>query len=260
MLYLIKHIIARKPCKSFADGITTANLGKPDYKKAFKQHESYIEALKKCGCEVTLLEADERYPDSTFVEDVAIVTEECAVITKPGAESRKGEEKEIIETLKKFYDKIEYLTGGACLDGGDVLRFENHFYIGLSKRTNEEGARQLSEILSKYGYTCSTVPVKKILHLKTGIVYAGHNTFVASGEFVDHDVFKGFNLIKIGDEEAYAANCIEINGHLIIAKGFEKAKNYLSNLGYEVIEVDMSEFEKMDGGLTCLSLRIPVKA
>src|SRR5690554_894112 len=108
---MIKNIIVRKPCKKFADGITTANLGKPDYELALKQHDMYIEAFKKCGCNITLLEADDRYPDSTFVEDVAIVTEKCAIITKPGAKTRQGEEIEIIEVLNSFYENIERLTG-----------------------------------------------------------------------------------------------------------------------------------------------------
>lgn len=254
---MIKNVIVRKLCKNFAEGITTADLGKPDYEKALKQHEGYIEALKKCGCDVTILEADDRYPDSTFVEDVAIVTEKCAIITKPGANSRKGEEKEIIEALKNFYSNIEYLTDDACLDGGDILRVEDHFYIGQSKRTNAEGAKQLTKILNKYGYTASTVPVEHILHLKTGVVYLKDNTFVAAGEFKGHDLFKEFKVINVDDDEAYSANCIMMNEHLIIPKGFEKSKKGLVNEGYKVIEVDMSEFEKMDGGLTCLSLRIP---
>lgn len=255
---MIKNVIVRKPSKNFADGITTSNLGKPNYEKALKQHEQYIEALKKCGCNVTILDADEKYPDSTFVEDVAIVTEKCAIITKPSASSRKGEEKEIIDVLKKFYNNIEFLYDNACLDGGDILRFENHFYIGQSKRTNAEGAKQLTKILNKYGYTTSTVPVKKILHLKTGIVYLKENTFIGTGEFINNDIFKDFTVINVDRREAYSANCILINDNVIIPKNFPNSKKALIDAGYKTIEVEMSEFEKMDGGLTCLSLRIPV--
>jgi dimethylargininase len=257
---MIKNVIVRKPSKNFADGITTSDIGKPDYKKALKQHEEYVEALKKCGCSVTILDADERYPDSTFVEDVAIVTEKCAIITKPGAYSRKGEEKEIIDVLKNFYNNIEYLANNACLDGGDILRVENHFYIGQSKRTNAEGAKQLTKILNKYEYTASTVPVEKILHLKTGVVYLEENTFIATGEFIDNAAFKDFKVITVDEDEAYSANCIVMNGHLIIPKGFIKSKKALVDAGYKIVEVEMSEFEKMDGGLTCLSLRIPVNS
>jgi len=254
---VIKNVIVRRPCKKFADGITTASLGKPDYELALKQHDGYIEAFKKCGCNVMVLPADERYPDSTFVEDVAIVTEKCPIVTKPGAASRRGEELEITDALKYFYDKIEYLTDDACLDGGDILRVENHFYIGLSARTDLEGARQLIKILNKYGYTASTVPVKQFLHLKTGVVYIGNKTLVATGEFIHNTIFNDFNIIKVEEDEACAVNCITVNGFLLMPKGFEKTKGALLNEGYEIIEVEMSEFEKMDGGLTCLSLRIP---
>ncbi|KUO49080.1 MAG: N(G),N(G)-dimethylarginine dimethylaminohydrolase [Desulfitibacter sp. BRH_c19] len=256
---MIKNIIVRRPSQNFADGITTSGLGKPNYELAQKQHEDYIEAFKKCGCSVIILEADDRYPDSTFVEDVAIVTEKCAIITKPGADSRKGEEIEVIGALRAFYDNIEYLTDDACLDGGDILRIDNHFYIGISKRTDSEGAKQLTGILNKYGYTASTVPVKHILHLKTGVVYVENNTLIATGEFIDNVAFKDFKMIKVDEDEAYSANCILVNGYLIIPKGFKKTKKALLGAGFEIIEVDMSEFEKMDGGLTCLSLRIPME-
>lgn len=254
---VIENVIVRRPCKNFAEGITASGLGKPDYELALRQHDGYIEIFRKCGCNVMVLNADERYPDSTFVEDVAIVTEKCAILTKPGADSRRGEELEIADALKNFYDKIEYLTDDACLDGGDILRVENHFYIGLSARTDSEGAGQLTRVLNKYGYTASTVPVKQFLHLKTGVVYIGNNTLVAAGEFLDNTIFKDFNIIRVDEDEAYAVNCITVNGFLMIPKGFKKTKKALLDSGYEIIEVEMSEFEKMDGGLTCLSLRIP---
>lgn len=254
---MIKNVIVRSPSKNFANGITTSGLGKPNFELAQKQHENYINAFKRCGCNVIILDANEKYPDSTFIEDVAIVTEKCSIITKPGAASRRGEEIEVIEALKAFYESIEYLTDDACLDGGDILRVENHFYIGISKRTDLEGAKQLAEILDKYGYSSSTVPVEHILHLKTGVVYAGNNIFIATGEFIDNVVFKDFKIIKVDEDEAYAANCILVNGYLMIAKGFKKTKKSIIDAGFEIMEVDMSEFEKMDGGLTCLSLRIP---
>lgn len=254
---MIKNVIVRRPCKNFAQGITTSGLGKPDYELALKQHDGYIEAFKKCGCNVLVLNADERYPDSTFVEDTAIVTEKCAIITKPGAESRRGEELEIADALKNFYNKIEYLTDDARLDGGDVLRVESHFYIGLSARTDFEGAEQLTKILHKYGYTASTIPVNQFLHLKTGVVYIGNNTLVATGEFLDNLAFKDFKIIGVDEDEAYAVNCITVNDFLLIPKGFKKTKKALIDIGYEIVEIEMSEFEKMDGGLTCLSLRIP---
>lgn len=138
------------------DGITTADLGKPDYELALRQHDAYIEAMRACGAEVTVLPAMEEYPDSCFVEDVAVVTPECAIITNPGAPSRNGEKAYIVEALSKFYpkDRIEYITEGT-IEGGDVMMVGKHFYVGLSKRTNEAGIANFGRILAKYGMTCS---------------------------------------------------------------------------------------------------------
>ena len=243
--------IVRRPGRNFAEGITTANRGKPDFIKALDQHSAYCDALTGCGLELIILEADERYPDGCFVEDTAIVTSEVAVITKPGAESRMGEEAEISETLSKFR-KIENVNLPGTLDGGDVLRVENHFFIGISGRTNRAGARLLSAILSKYGYTASETEVGSGLHLKSGIAYLGKGNFISVEGFL---IMAGSSAIIISDqEESYSANCLPVNDFLLIPKGFPKSKKKIVELGYNIIELDMSEFRKMDGGLTCLSL------
>ena len=143
--------IVRRPGRNFEDGISTSGLGKPDFSKAVEQHEEYCRALAKCGLEVIVLDADERYPDGCFVEDMAIVTPEVAIITRPGAESRMGEEIGISKILSRFR-KIETIKYPGTLDGGDVLRVDNHYYIGISGRTSMEGARQLSGHLSGIGY------------------------------------------------------------------------------------------------------------
>lgn len=252
---MFKNAIVRKPGKALVNGIASEDLGKPIYEKAIKQHEAYVEALKKCGVEVTILEADENYPDSCFVEDPAVVTKKCAIITNPGAKSRKGEQITIKETLKKFYKNIEEIKDPGTLEGGDVMMVGDHFYVGLSARTNKEGARQFIEILRKYGYDGTMVPLKKVLHLKTGLAYLENNNLLAAGEFVDAEVFKNFNKIVIDEKESYSANCIWMNGTVIVPAGYEKAKKAIEKLGYPVIEVDTSEYRKVDGGLSCLSLR-----
>ena len=243
--------IVRRPGRNFSEGITTSTLGKPDFRKALEQHSAYCDALAGCGLELLVLEADERYPDGCFVEDTAIVTGEVAVITRPGAESRLGEEAEISNTLSEFR-KIETIKLPGTLDGGDVLRVENHFFIGISGRTNREGARQLSGILSKYGYTASEEEVGEGLHLKSGIAYLGKGYFISAAGF---SKIAGSSGIIISDqEESYSANCLPVNDFLLIPKGFPKTKKKIVELGYNIIELDMSEFRKMDGGLTCLSL------
>ena len=252
------NVIVRKPCKAVCDGITSApELGQPIYEKALAQHEKYIEALKKCGVEVTVLEADERYPDSCFVEDPALITRKCAIITNPGAASRNGEKNEIIGAVRKFFpeDKIEYIKDPGTLEGGDVMMVGDTFYVGLSARTNAEGIRQLGEILNKYCLECVQVPLEKVLHLKKGVNYLENNNMLVSGEFIDKPEFAKYNKIVIPEEEAYAANCIWVNGTVIVPEGYPAVLKAVQDAGYETLVVDTSEFRKIDGGLSCLSLR-----
>lgn len=252
---LFKNAIVRRPGRSLAGGITSANLGKPDYEKSLQQHDKYIEALKSCGVQVTVLEAEEHYPDAVFVEDTAVLTERCAVVTNLGAPSRQGEEVSIKKILGKFYTDIEHITPPGTLEGGDIMQVDDHFYVGLSARTNEEGARQFAEILKKYGYTVSNVAMKKFLHLKTGLAYLKNNHLLVAGEFIDNPEFETFNRMFIDDSEVYAANCIWVNDVVLVPMGYPGTKVGIEAVGYKVLEVDVSEFRKLDGGLSCLSLR-----
>jgi dimethylargininase len=247
--------IVRKPCKNLVNGLSNANLGIPDYNKAIYQHDLYINALMKCGLEVFELPADEDFPDSTFVEDVALLTPKCAVITNPGAQSRNGEVEGIKNTIAEFYNIIEHITNPGTLEAGDVMMVDNHFYIGLSDRTNKDGANQLLKILDKYGMTGSIVEFSDALHLKTGLAYLENNNLVACGEFTKKTEFEDFNIIEIPDEESYAANCIWVNQTVLVAKGFPITLEKIQTAGYKTIELEMSEFQKLDGGLSCLSLR-----
>lgn len=240
------------------DGITSApELGKPDYKLALKEHDAYIEALKQCDVDVTVLPADERYPDSCFVEDPALITRECAIITNPGAESRNGEKFEIVDAVRKFFpeDRIEYIKAPGTLEGGDVMMVGDHFYVGRSARTNAEGIRQLTEILAKYGMTCSEVKLEEVLHLKTGVNYLENNNMLVSGEFVTKSDFEKYNKVEIPEDEAYAANCIWVNDTVIVPEGYPAVLAAVQSLGYKTLLVDTSEYRKLDGGLSCLSLR-----
>ncbi len=243
--------IVRRPGKNFADGITTSVLGKPDYRKALRQHEAYCNALLRCGLDVTILDAEERYPDSCFVEDTAVILEEAAVIARPGAAARLGEEAGISGILSTFR-KLERIESPGTLDGGDIMRAGDHFYIGRSKRTNREGAGQLAGILSGYGYTSSEIVVESVPHLKSGVTFIENGNFVSIGEFLGR--FPGSNVINVSNEEGYSSNCLYVNGFLLISEGFPRSKRRLLDLGYTIIELEMSEFRKMDGALTCLSL------
>ncbi|KAA3646789.1 MAG: N(G),N(G)-dimethylarginine dimethylaminohydrolase [Chloroflexi bacterium] len=247
--------IVRKPGQSMTDGLRDTDIGIPDHQLALVQHAAYVEALKACGLDVLVLEADESYPDSTFVEDTALLTKACAIITNPGALSRKGEIHSIKQVLSDYYDNIEEVIEPSTVEGGDIMMVGSHFYIGLSERTNEEGARQVIAYLEKYGFSGSTMSVGDMLHLKSGVVYLEDNTIAATGEFVHQKEFEGFRVLEIAEDESYAANCIWVNGNVLVAKGYPKAAGTIADAGYPVIELDVSEFRKLDGGLSCLSLR-----
>lgn len=255
---MFRNVIVRRPCRAMVEGITSnPQLGKPDYTLACKQHDTYIEALRSCGVHVTVLPADERYPDSCFVEDPAVITRKCAIITNPGAPSRNGEKDEIIGAIREFFpdDKIEYIHAPGTLEGGDVMMVGDHFYVGRSARTNEEGIRQFIAILNKYGLIGSEVSLEEVLHLKTGVNYLENNNMLVSGEFVNKPDFAEFNCVEIPEEEAYAANCTWINGTVIVPQGYPAVEAAVRSLGYRVMLVDTSEYRKLDGGLSCLSLR-----
>jgi len=255
---MFKNVIVKRPCKAMVEGITSApELGKPIYELALKQHDAYIEALKKCGVNVSILEADENYPDSCFVEDTAVLTRKCAIISNPGAGTRTGEAMLMLPTIKKFFsdDQIEYIKEPGTMEGGDVMMVGDHFYIGRSARTNAEGIRQFIEILEKHGLSGSEVPLEHVLHLKTGVNYIENNNMLVSGEFVTKPDFEKYNHILVPEAEAYAANCIWINDKVIVPEGYPTVEKAIRDAGYEVLLADTSEYKKLDGGLSCLSLR-----
>jgi len=247
--------IVRTPAASLINGLTSASLGAPDFDLALQQHAEYIRALESCGLEVICLEANPQFPDSTFVEDVALLTKNCAIITNPGAPSRRGETAGMRPVLASHFEHIEEIQSPGTLEAGDVMMVGSHFYIGLSARTNQEGADQLIAHLQKYGFSGSVVELSKVLHLKTGVAYLQNNNLLACGEFLTHPDFATFNILPIDEQESYAANCIWVNDTILVPLGFPKTREAIRDAGYVTMEVDVSEFRKLDGGLSCLSIR-----
>lgn len=255
---MFKHAIVKKPCKALINGITTVpELGKPDYELAMKQHAAYVRALEECGLDVLVLDADERYPDSVFVEDPAVVTADCAIITNPATDSRNGEKYEIVDAIKKYYtdDQIGYIEAPGTLEGGDIMLVDKHFFIGQSGRTNAEGAKQFLDFMGKFGYTGETVKIAEGLHLKDYVVYLEDGTLLISKLFSAMPCFAPWKQLVVDDDELYAVNVININGKVLAPKGYPKTLKMLADNGYDLIEIDSSEFKKIDGSLTCMSLR-----
>lgn len=255
------HAIVRKPCRAVLNGLTTAQLGTPDYELALAQHAAYVEALKTAGLEVCVLPALEEYPDSVFVEDTAVITPAGVIIDRPADPTRTKEAELMEPTLREFFDEIQMrrIESPGTLEGGDVMMVDTHFYVGKSKRTNDEGFRQFSRFLAEWGYTAEQVPVEHILHLKTGGTYVEDGNLLVSGEFKTAAAYRRgqfAHIFEVPDEEAYGADCVRINDYIIMAAGYPSVKAQLEAWGYtKILEVDMSEYRKIDGSITCLSLR-----
>ena len=255
---MIRNAILRRPAPNFADGLTTVSLGKPDFVIATQQYQGYYDALAQCGVTLTILDADRAHPDSTFVEDTAVLTQKTAIITRPGAKSREAETYSMRELLSRFFSSLVEIKAPGTVDGGDICEAGKHFFIGLSQRTNEEGAKQLAGLLAREGCTSSFVDIrgmKSLLHLKSGIAYLGDNRLLVTQELASHKEFAGYDLVRVNDKESYAANSVRINDHVLIPAGSPALQSDLGRLGYSIIALQMSEFQKMDGGLSCLSLR-----
>jgi dimethylargininase len=248
------HAIIRPPGPGFAEGITSADMEAPDLALAQEQHRHYVDALKSLGLEVKELAADSAYPDGCFVEDVAVLTPEFRVLTHPGAPSRRAEVDSMAPVLEAI-GPLDRIEAPGTMDGGDVLLVGREFFVGISKRTNQEGFSQFERIATEHGYQCHALPVTLELHLKCCVTALGDQTLVVTSEFVDQPALAAYQKILVEDSERYAANMLWIRGRAIMPKGYPRTRDKVKALGFELIELDMSEFRKMQGALTCLSLR-----
>jgi dimethylargininase len=250
--------IVRPPAATFAQGITSSRLGPPDLPLALEQHGAYCRQLERLGVAVVQLSPDPAFPDSTFVEDAAIVTAGGAIITRPGAASRAGEVAAVGAALSRWFPEPPEIAAPGTVDGGDVCEAGDHFFIGLSRRTNEAGAAQLVEWLARLGFGSSLFDIREkpgLLHLKSGLAWLGERRILASAEIAEHEALSGWEVVRSPDGEEYAANCIAVNGTLLVAAGYPETRALLGGLGFEIVPLDMSEYRKMDGGLSCLSIR-----
>ena len=250
--------LVRAPAGNFADGLTRVDLGKPVFSRALEQHQAYCRALETCGLELLVLPPDARHPDSCFVEDTAVLLPEGAMLTRPGAESRLGEVEGVRAPLAGLYPALARISAPGTVDGGDICEAGRVVFIGLSPRTNAEGAAQLAHWLSGLGYEPRVVSIHgidSILHLKSGLSWLGEGRLLLIDALATRPEFADFSAVRVDDDEAYAANAVRVNEHVLVAAGFPRMLERLTALGYSPIALAMGEFEKMDGGLSCLSLR-----
>ena len=223
--------ITRQPSATLAKGISTASLGAVDVERARAQHADYVAALQELGLQVTVLPPEDAYPDSTFVEDAALLFGDLAIVTNLGAASRNGEAALIRAALLEHFETLSSIDPPGTLDGGDVMWVEDRVYVGLSARTNRAGVQQLAGYLVNAGLDLVIVQLREMLHLKTGLNYLDQGNLLVTGELVDHPLCADFHRIIVPDEEAYAANSVWINGTVLVPAGNPRTTAAIEKLG-----------------------------
>ena len=250
--------IVRLPGANLPAGITTSTEGPPDLSRALEQHRAYCNALVACGLALSVLPADPAHPDGCFVEDVAVITPRGAIAMRSGDASRQGEVASVVPLIKAVFGDVAHIVAPGTVDGGDVCEADGHYLIGLSARTNAAGAEQLAGLLADLGYSSDRVDIRgsqRLLHLKTGLSYLGDGRMLVTAD-VPRGALGLFELIDVPENERYAANGARVNDKVLVAAGYPRTRAAIEDCGYEVLALEMSEFRKLDGGLSCLSLRL----
>ncbi len=248
--------ITRRPAPRLADGERTyLNRTPIDTTKAEAQHAAYVDLLRAWGLAVTTLPAEPTLPDSVFVEDAAIVLPEVALVTPLGATSRSAEADLMERALGAVRAQpVVRLAGEARIEGGDVLRLGRHLFIGQGPRTDQQGLDAVARIVADFGYTVTPVRVTGCLHLKTACTALSDETLLINPDWVDAAPFDGLDLLPVDPREPFAANVLRAKGHLAIASSFPRTAGRIRRRGFDVGELDISEFLKAEAGLTCMSV------
>jgi len=247
-----KYAVVR-PVPDSYDRCVRTNVEKIDVAFAKRQHAEYCKALKKLGLKLIWIEGDNTLPDSCFVEDTAVILGEKAIICNMKVKSRVKEVVEVAIALEKLKE-IHYVKPPATIDGGDVLRIEDKVFVGLTTRTNLYAVHQLREILENSNLEIVLVKVHNVLHLKSACTYLGDNYVVLSKGHFDTDVLRDYKRIMVSRGEEYVADCLAVNGTVLMARGYPKTKKLVEKEGFFVKELEVSEFRKGEGALTCLSI------
>lgn len=248
--------ITRRPAASITDGLRAQDIGTPDLTQMLADHAHYVATLKDTGARVIELPSLEDHPDAVFVEDTALCLPQGAVLMRPGAPSRLGEVAEMAPTLRDVYDDVRQISGPGHIEGGDILVTGREILVGRSDRTDADGVAELVSIVANWGHTVREVFTPPgVLHFKTDCSLVDANTILSTRRLDASGCFEGYRVLHVADGEEAAANCIRFNQYVLCPAGFPRTSEMLRHAGYEVVEINNSECAKLDGGMSCLSLR-----
>ena len=255
--YQFTHAIVRQPAKSIVKGLRAVDIGSPDYDQMICDHNDYVEALVSAGVKVISLTALDKFPDGQFVEDTALCLPKAVILMRPGAPSRLGEVNEIAPKLRELFEDVYEIDNPGHIEGGDILVTGKEILVGRSARTDENGVRQLSEIVIPLGYVLREVfTPPEILHFKTDCSLLGPDEILSTKRLQASGCFDGYKVVNVADGEEAAANAIRVNDYVIMPGGFPQTKAILEDHGYKVKVINNTECAKLDGGMSCLSLRL----
>jgi len=250
------HAIVREPGRSVIDGIRDNPEVQLDFEGILKEHTAYVAALRAAGLTLDILPPLERFPDSVFVEDPALVFPEGAILLRPGAAARLGEAAEMRGPLERHFDRVLELEGDEHADGGDVLVTCETVFIGLSARTNRRGAEALVTKLARLGRKARIAQTpKSILHFKTAVSLIDEDAVLATKPMAESGIFEGFRIIVVPDGEDAAANALRINDTVFVGDRFPRTIDLLARAGFKLQPLPVTEIGKLDAGLSCMSLR-----
>lgn len=258
--YQFTHAITRKPSASIIAGLRAVDTGNPDLALMQAHHADYVAALKSTGATVVELDAAEAFPDSVFVEDTALCLPEGAVVMRPGAPTRLGEAAEMAPHLRALYGDVVTVSGPGFIEGGDILVTEREILVGRSARTNAEGVAELTRLVAPWGHSVREVFTPPgVLHFKTDCSLLDAQTILSTRRLDASGCFAGYKVIHVADGEEACANSIRFNDLVIMPAGFPRTAEILANSGYTLRQIGNTECAKLDGGMSCLSLRFTPK-
>jgi dimethylargininase len=254
--YHFAHAVVRRPSNSIAKGLRAADVGNPDPDQFDIQHRAYIAALEDAGVKVEILPAWESFPDSVFIEDSSLCLPKGAVVMRPGAPSRTGESAAMAAILENYFADVRTISGPGFIEGGDILVTDSEIIVGLSDRTDRAGVEELSACVADWGMVVRTLETPSdVLHFKTACGLLDAETILLTEQMAKADFFTNYRTLVIPKGEEAAANAIRVNERVFVSDGFPKTAEMLVKAGYRVIALDTGEAAKVDGGLSCMSLR-----